>query len=184
MLAAWSCCGVGRFRAMTSPIAAAGLVLDIGGAFLLALAFMFKMPASISLETATVYNGNTIALMSLAKQKAEAEVAAVLVGMLLCLSSCCWWALEESVEPAGEVALEAAGRFAAALTFADSAFDVVDGRSVDSASREDDLVQGAVELPVATAVESVADRLARRGGNRGGAGEPGEGGFADEAAWV
>jgi hypothetical protein len=68
--------------------------------------------------------------------------------------------LEEAVEVAGEVALEATGRLAAALSFAYSAFDVVDGRLVDSAAGEDDLVEGAVELSVAAAVEPVADRLA------------------------
>ena len=89
-----------------------------------------------------------------------------------------------SVEVAGEVALEAAGGFAAALSFADSPLDVVDCRLVDSASGEDDLVEGPVELSVAAAVEPVADRLAGRGGDRGGAGELGEGGLADEAAVV
>jgi hypothetical protein len=82
------------------------------------------------------------------------------VGMLLCLSSRCWWVLEESVEVAGEVALEAAGCLAAALSLADSPLDVVDGWSVHSPSGEDDLVECAVELSVAAAVESVADRLA------------------------
>jgi hypothetical protein len=104
--------------------------------------------------------------------------------MLLCLSSRRWWVLEESVEVAREVALEAAGGLAAALSFADATLDVVDGRSVHSASGEDDLVECAVELSVAAAVESVADRLARRGWDRGGAGEPGEGGLAVEAASV
>src|SRR6185436_12072337 len=87
----------------------------------------------------------------------------VRVGMLLCLSSRCWWVFEESVEVPGEVALEATRRLPAALSFAHSAFDVVDGRLVDSASGEDDLMQGAVELSVATAVESVADGLAGGG---------------------
>jgi hypothetical protein len=106
------------------------------------------------------------------------------VGMLLCLSSRRWRVFEESVEVAGEVALEAAGGFAAALSFADSPLDVVDGRLVDSASGEDDMVEGPVELSVAAAVESVADGLAGRGRDRGGAGEPGEGGFACETAAV
>ena len=106
------------------------------------------------------------------------------MGMLLCLSSRRWWVLEESVEVAGEVALEAAGGLAAALSFLDSALDVVDGWSVHSASGEDDLVEGAVELSVAAAVEPVADRLAGGGRDRGGAGEPGEGGLADQAATV
>jgi len=92
--------------------------------------------------------------------------------------------LEESVEVAGEVALEAAGGLAAALSFSKAALDVVDGRSVHSASGEDDLVESAVELPVTAAVEPVADPLARGGGDWGGAGEPGEGGLAGEAAAV
>src|SRR5436190_21800027 len=106
------------------------------------------------------------------------------VGMLLCLSSGRWWVLEESVEVAGEVALEAAGGLAAAVALADATLDVVDGRSVHSASGEDDLVECAVELSVAAAVESVADRLTRRGGDRRGAGQPGKGGLADERARV
>jgi hypothetical protein len=92
--------------------------------------------------------------------------------------------LEESVEIAGEVALEAAGGLAAALPFADATLDVVDGRSVHSASRKDDLVECAVELSVAGSVESVADRLARRGWDWGGASEPGKGALADETAAV
>src|SRR5438477_5087836 len=102
--------------------------------------------------------------------------------MLLCLSSRQRRVFEESVEVAGEVAFEAAGGLAAALSFAGSTLDVVDGRSVCSASGEDDLVEGPVELSVAVAVESVADRLARRGGDWGGAGELGEGGLVRYAA--
>src|SRR5262249_53377746 len=113
----------------------------------------------------------------------DANAAASLASrMLLCLSSRCRWVLEESVELAGEVAFEAAGCLAAALSFADATLDVVDGRWVDSASGEDDLVECAVELSVAAAVESVAERLARRGWDGGGAGELGEGGLADETA--
>ena len=39
--------------------------------------------------------------------------------MLLCLSSRQWWVLGEPVEVAGEVALKAAGGFAAGLAFLD-----------------------------------------------------------------
>src|SRR5207237_7549147 len=74
--------------------------------------------------------------------RARVPEAAGRVGMLLCLSSRRWRVFEESVEVAGEVALEAAGGFAAALSFADSLLDVVDCRLVDSASGEDDLVGG------------------------------------------
>jgi hypothetical protein len=51
-----------------------------------------------------------------------------------------WRVFEESVEVACDVALEAAGGLAAALSFSGSPLDVVDGRSVHSASGEDDLV--------------------------------------------
>src|SRR5439155_25186671 len=101
--------------------------------------------------------------------------------MLLCLSSRQWRVFEEPVEVSGEVALEAAGGLAAAFPFLDSTLDVVDRRSVHSASGNDDLVKCSVELSVAAAVEPVADRLAGRGGDRGGAGEPGECGLADHA---
>ena len=91
---------------------------------------------------------------------------------------------EESVEVAGEVALEAAGGLAAALSFSDSMLDVVDGRSVCSASGDDDLVECAVELSVAATVEPVADRLPGRGRDWGDTGEPGECGLAGQAAAV
>lgn len=45
-------------------------------------------------------------------------------------------------------------------------------------------MEGAVELAVAAAIESVADRLAGAGGDRGGAGESGEGGFAVQSSRV
>src|SRR5438552_18428573 len=106
------------------------------------------------------------------------------VGMLLCLSSRQRRVFEESVEVAGEVAFEAAGGLAAALSFAGSTLDVVDGGSVCTASSNDDLVECSVELSVAAAVESVADRLAGRGGDRGGAGELGECGLVGYAAAV
>jgi hypothetical protein len=104
--------------------------------------------------------------------------------MLLCLSSRQRRVFEESVEVSGEVALEAAGGLAASFSFLDSAFDVVGGRSVRSASGNDDLVEGSVELSVAAAVEAVADRLAGGGRDRGGACESRECGLADQAAVV
>src|SRR5712691_8121189 len=64
---------------MTAPIAAGGLGLDIGGALLLASSFILKKPGQIYLETESFYGGNPQALISAAKQKAEAEVAGVLL---------------------------------------------------------------------------------------------------------
>jgi hypothetical protein len=65
-----------------------------------------------------------------------------------------------------------------------STINALPGSRPDLASGEDDLVEGPVELSVAAAVEPVADRLAGGGRDRGGAGEPGEGGLADETAAV
>src|SRR5207248_463991 len=95
--------------------------------------------------------------------------------MLLCLSSC--WRrplFEESVEVAGEVALEAADRFAAALAVLDASLDVGDRGRVCATSGDEDNVQGAVESAVAAAVEPVADCLAGGGGDRCAARESGE----------
>jgi hypothetical protein len=62
--------------------------------------------------------------------------------------------------------------------------DVGDRRRVCASAGEDDLVEGAVEFVVAAAVEAVADWLAGGGGDRGGAGEASEGGFAGYASVV
>src|SRR4051794_7468898 len=70
---------------------------------------------------------------------------------------------EEAEAAAGEVALERAERFGAALAVGAVASDVVPRRSVDAGLRERDHVQGAVELAVAGAVEPVAALLARGG---------------------
>lgn len=60
---------------------------------LLASSFMFKKPRDIHLETAAFLGGNPIALVSLAKQKAEAEVGAVLLvsGFLCQLTGLVGW---------------------------------------------------------------------------------------------
>jgi hypothetical protein len=78
---------------------------------------------------------------------------------------------------AGEVALEEAGRVAAALALADSAGDVVAGAWVVLAPVEDDGVECPVELAVTSAAEPVACGEAARGGERRDPGESGEGGF-------
>ena len=79
--------------------------------------------------------------------------------MLLCLSSRQWRVLEEPVEASGEVALEQPGGVAPSFSFADAPGDVVLGRWVVLAPMEDHCVQSAVELSVATAAESMPDRL-------------------------
>jgi hypothetical protein len=52
------------------------------------------------------------------------------------------------------------------------------------AAVEDDCVQGAVQLPVAAAAEPLPPRLTARGGDRGDAGEPCEGGLGADSASV
>ena len=85
---------------------------------------------------------------------------------------------------AGEVALEEAGGFAAGFAFCDASGDVVAGRWVVLAAVEGDGVEGAVELAVAAAAETVASGLAAGGGDRRNAGEAGEAGFRAEPAVV
>jgi hypothetical protein len=74
--------------------------------------------------------------------------------------------LKQSVGVAGEVALEEAGRFAASLAFGDASFDVRLRGGIVLTSLQDDRLQGAVELPVAAAAESVPDGLAAGGRDR------------------
>ena len=69
--------------------------------------------------------------------------------LLLWKSSRHWRVFEEAVEVAGEVALEAAGFFAAGLAVGASACDVVDRWLVPAAACDEDHVSGAVELSVA-----------------------------------
>jgi len=105
--------------------------------------------------------------------------------MLLCLSSrqrCS--VFEWPVEVAGEVALEAAGRFASAFAFLDATVDVGDRGGVCAVSGDGDHVECPVESAVAAAVEAVADCLAGGGGDGGAAGEAREGGLACDPAWV
>ena len=86
--------------------------------------------------------------------------------MLLCLSSRRRSVFEEAVEVAGEVALEAAVCFASAFTFLEAPLDVGDRCGVRSPSGDEDHVQCTVESAIAAAIEAVADRLARGGGDR------------------
>src|SRR4051812_43645426 len=89
--------------------------------------------------------------------------------------------LEESPGAAGEVALEAANRFAGGLAFAASTLDVVAGLGVAAGAGEDHAVKRRVDLAVAALVESLALRVARAGGGRGGAGGAGGAGRCREA---
>ena len=56
--------------------------------------------------------------------------------------------LEQAPDAAGEVALEAAGRFAGALAFAASALDVVARGRVTARAGDDHAVQGRVDLAI------------------------------------
>src|SRR5437667_5735873 len=83
---------------------------------------------------------------------------------------------------AGEVALDQPGSVASAFSFGDPFGDVVLGCRVVLAAVQDDGVQGAVELPVAAAAESVPCRLAAGGGDRGDASEASESGLGAQPA--
>jgi hypothetical protein len=66
--------------------------------------------------------------------------------------------LEQAPDAAGEVALEAADRFAGALAFAASSGDVVAGLRVTACAGDDHAVQGRVDLAVAALIEPLALR--------------------------
>jgi hypothetical protein len=78
---------------MTSPIPAGGLILDIGGALFLASSFILKKPTDIAYEAMSVVGWNSRLLISAAKQKAEAQIGAVLLvaGFLAQLTSYVDW---------------------------------------------------------------------------------------------
>src|SRR3954468_19056507 len=79
-------------------------------------------------------------------------------------------------DAAGEVALEAADRFAGCLALSLLARDERDGLGVAAGAGDGDAVDGGVDLAVAAAVEAVAVGLARAdrdGRETGGAGELG-----------
>ena len=75
--------------------------------------------------------------------------------------------VEQVVDLAGDVAFEAADRFAFGLAFCLLACDVGAGLGVPRDSAQGDDVDRAVELSVTAAVQPVADRLAGAGRDRG-----------------
>src|SRR3954449_10487988 len=89
--------------------------------------------------------------------------------------------LEESPDAAGEVALEAADRFAGGLAFTASTLDVVAGLGVAAGAGDDHSVQRGVDLAVAALIEALADGVARAGRDRGDAGGARELGRRGEA---
>src|SRR5215831_875453 len=73
--------------------------------------------------------------------------------LLLCQGGARFEGVEDD---AGELAFEAADRFASAFAFRLFAFEVGAGGWVVARLRDRDSVEGGVELPVAAAVEAVA----------------------------
>jgi hypothetical protein len=63
---------------------------------------------------------------------------------------------KELPDAAGEVALEAADRFAVCLAFGLLARDELDGLGVTAGAGDGDAVDGGVDLAVAAAIEAVA----------------------------
>jgi hypothetical protein len=59
---------------MSSPLSAAGVALDIGGAIFLAMGFMVKRPEAIGREAGTYVGANPFLQMSLLTQKADVEL--------------------------------------------------------------------------------------------------------------
>src|SRR5690348_4966379 len=82
---------------------------------------------------------------------------------LLCLSS--GVGVEGAVELAGDVALEDAADVAVGFAFGAAAGEVGMGAGAAAHPGERDGVQGVVEVPVAAAVEAVADGFAAAGGD-------------------
>ena len=81
------------------------------------------------------------------------------------------------------MALEEACCVAAGFAFGDAPFDVVAGCAIVLAAVEDGGVEGAVELAVAAAAESMSRRFARCW-DRCDAGEPCEAGFGAQTSAV
>src|SRR5215210_261552 len=81
---------------------------------------------------------------------------------------------EQGEDLAGNVALEAADDLLAGLVLGCTASSVGAGGFMPPQTDDHDAVEGGVGLPVAAAVEPVADGLARGCFNRGGAAERGE----------
>lgn len=89
-----------------------------------------------------------------------------------------------AVELASDVALEASADFRGRATFACAALDVLASGGIPGRAHSGDDVQNHVELPVAPAVEAVADGLARRCGQRCHAGQHCEGCLGSDPAAV
>ena len=89
--------------------------------------------------------------------------------------------VEQAPDAASEVAFEAADRFLFGLALGVSAVEVAACGGVSAGFGERDDVEGAVELAVAAAVQSVAFGVAGAGGDRGGAGVAGEARVGREA---
>jgi hypothetical protein len=66
---------------MSSPVAAAGLIFDIAGAFALAQAFMFKGAKQQRVETDSYFNFNPVAVVSAAQQRADAWMGFFLLAL-------------------------------------------------------------------------------------------------------
>src|SRR5579875_3889029 len=94
-----------------------------------------------------------------------------------------WWSgggVEQSPDASGEVAFEAADRFALALAGCDLALDIGPGGWTEVHLGERDDVDRAVQLPVTATVQAVALGLAGAGGDRGGSAVPSETGVGTE----
>src|SRR3989475_11360250 len=91
---------------------------------------------------------------------------------------------ESVVEVAGERTLDAAPGFAVGLAGAKQSLVVGSRLTIVADAGERDHVQGAIQLPVAAAVEAMTPLAPARGIDRAGAGERRKGGLAPHAGGI
>jgi hypothetical protein len=98
----------------------------------------------------------------------------------------CWLvgraALQESVQLAGNGALEKATDLALALALGDAAAGVGPGRPMVDLAQHHDGVQGPIQLPIPAPIQAMAVDLAGGCLDRGAPGQQGEGGLRGEPA--
>ena len=105
--------------------------------------------------------------------------------MMLLIPVNCWFgggAFQQSVQLAGNSALEAAADLALALALSDPAAGIGPGRPVMDLAQHHDGVQGPIQLPVPAPIQPMTDDLAGGRLDRGRPSQHGEGGLGAESA--
>ena len=99
---------------------------------------------------------------------------------LLCVSSRRYGTVQLTIDPSGEVALEAAADLLVGAAFGAASFDVGAGGGVAAHAGDDGHVQGSVQPPVTATVETVSGGVSGRGGDGVDTGERRERGLGAE----